>query len=762
MRQASSDTLMYSVSGQSTDDSNSGGSENSDYMSSSARSQEELGLESDEREEEKSRGLGQGEDASRSDDGDRSFDGDDENDAPDPPVSAKKDPESSSMMENNYKSEPPTDSPVEQKKEKKEKKKKKKAKKPRAADEAKTSDPVLDNGHSNGPRPEKEGAAGNGTRSIDLSSSADLSPEDESGVKKKSKKKNGKKKKSKAATANADAPLTAETADDAASRADSEEGRAPPMPWTPSKEAASFAMSKEEQDDLNDAYPAYVLTRGTAFETADVPATAEAESDSEKPKSKKKKSKKAKRKAERKAQAAQVKKDAEDSQVATPESDKAFDKVTPKKSKSKSKSKGLEAGITPKKSNKKSKQSERTSKVDELLENMVQDASTTLTNGTDEFDAPKVKKKKKKSKKAKRKAKANSSGDEMTSVSSDTPKLKNGKSKLNKPIATTPFKAKSRAKKRKDKKKREKVKKDKAEITSPPIDVTGEALTKEDEKKSEDEAVGSESKKKKSKKDKKKKKSKDKKNGKAKQDKKVKTDEEGKKAKKGKKKGKGLNGKSSHSKDSKGSKSQKKKKKKDTESRKRGRKEDFVVPLKDGDESLLIMAPTSLPRPFGVGENDKSMMLSTHSVFTNEEEKIPADNDPMICIRINRIKQKMTELCLKTQQELYYMEQHTEREKDALMEKIGMSNDPEEAIGHIQTARIKRINNQDKRLQTLMSTMDQGICDEIALAAKLTTEAQELQLRTGSLLAHIQRKEEKIARNSCVVANLAYLDSVIG
>jgi len=109
------------------------------------------------------------------------------------------------------------------------------------------------------------------------------------------------------------------------------------------------------------------------------------------------------------------------------------------------------------------------------------------------------------------------------------------------------------------------------------------------------------------------------------------------------------------------------------------------------------------------------------------------------------------------------MDQHnTEREKDALMEKIAMSNDREGAIGHVQTARIKAINNRDKRLKTQMTTIDKEICcDEIALTAKLTTESHELQLQTASLLAHIQRKEDKIARNSCVVANLAYLDTMI-
>lgn len=187
--------------------------------------------------------------------------------------------------------------------------------------------------------------------------------------------------------------------------------------------------------------------------------------------------------------------------------------------------------------------------------------------------------------------------------------------------------------------------------------------------------------------------------------------------------------------------------------------------LNDGDDSLLIsMAPLSIPPPFGArrnGEVDKAMMLSTHSVFTNEEEQVPTDNDPMICIRINRIQSKITELCLKAQQEIYYMEQHAEREKDALMEKIGMSDDPGEALTHVQRARLKALSNQDKRLVNQMRIMEEEFADEIAHAAKLTTEAQVIQLQTESLIAHIQRREEQIARNSHVVANFGYLDRMI-
>jgi hypothetical protein len=291
------------------------------------------------------------------------------------------------------------------------------------------------------------------------------------------------------------------------------------------------------------------------------------------------------------------------------------------------------------------------------------------------------------------------------------------------------------------------------EKTDKPIDGIGEALAKEDEKKSEDEPVRSGRKKKMSKKDMKK--SKDRRNkhkkdkakrDKAKRAKEGSTDEEGKKAKKGKKKEKGLDGKSSHSNDSKGSRRSKgsngskgRKKLKKGQSRRRGRKEDFEVKDRmNGDEYLLTLAD----QPFGAMQNqnrevDKALMLSTHSLYTNEEEQVPADNDPMICIRINRIQRKLTELRIKTQQEIYYMDQHTERE------------------------RIKDLNNQDKRLTLQINTLDQEFSDEIALATKLTTEAQEMQLQTASLVAHIQRKEEKIARNSLVVANLAYMDRII-
>jgi hypothetical protein len=481
-----------------------------------------------------------------------------------------------------------------------------------------------------------------------------------------------------------------------------------------------------------------------------MPATAEAESNFDKPTLNKKMSKKSARK-----NLSAETEPAEESTVTTRESDNAFAK--PKKSKS--------------------NRSESSSKLNDLLENMVQDASASggfdtsgisATHGTNnEFDKPKVKKKRK-SKKSKRKRKADSSEDD-----SEKPKLKKDKSKLRKPKEKTPPKSKYNKGKEKKSRKRDKMK----EKTDKPIDGIGEALAKEDEKKSEDEPVRSGRKKKMSKKDMKK--SKDRRNkhkkdkakrDKAKRAKEGSTDEEGKKAKKGKKKEKGLDGKSSHSNDSKGSRRSKgsngskgRKKLKKGQSRRRGRKEDFEVKDRmNGDEYLLTLAD----QPFGAMQNqnrevDKALMLSTHSLYTNEEEQVPADNDPMICIRINRIQRKLTELRIKTQQEIYYMDQHTEREKDALMEKIGMSNDPEEAIGHIQRARIKDLNNQDKRLTLQINTLDQEFSDEIALATKLTTEAQEMQLQTASLVAHIQRKEEKIARNSLVVANLAYMDRII-
>ena len=166
-------------------------------MSSSGASQEELRLEIDDNSErEEPSRLGQELDPSimSDDDVELSFDGVDENDAPDPPMSLRKERGSMrSMMESDSNLQSlPEEPPVKQKKD--EKKKQKKIKKPRAADKAKTSDPVVENGYSKSPRSEKEGATEKETRSVDLSLSADPSTVDTNGGKKKSKKDKGKAK----------------------------------------------------------------------------------------------------------------------------------------------------------------------------------------------------------------------------------------------------------------------------------------------------------------------------------------------------------------------------------------------------------------------------------------------------------------------------------------------------------------------------------------------------------------------------------------